>query len=483
MSVPAHREALVELPGPGSLHWRWAGEVRGYLLLVKAGLLQLMHPGLGAGVEQHSDFFNEPWERVLRSVPEIQGVTFDWPDGAGTARRIRDYHAHIKGLDGGGRRYHALDPEVYFWAHATIFDALFQMIDLFDHPMTDDEKERLYAESRQVYRAYGVSDRVVPPDWASFVAYFDRMCREELVITPAARGLIEFAKEPPATFPLVPAPLYKLARKPTAKPLWWLSVGTLPPVVREQIGERWTERDERRHRMFRRAVGHRLARRAAAAALHRARASRLRPRRGSGRRDDLLELVLAEPDTDAVGESIVDAALEEFLAYGLRRTNVDVVARRAGVSRATLYRRFDGKDALVQAVLVRESRRFFAGIASRGARPGRPRGSGWWRGSSWACGYAREDRLLNRLLASDAEALLPYLTTNGALVVAAARDFLVRQAPGEPVAGRTPAGVAEVFVRLAISFTLLPQSAIPLDTDEEVRAFARAYLAPLMSPG
>lgn len=254
----ARVEPPVTLPGPGSLHWRWAGEVRGYLLLVKAGLLQLMHPGLGAGVEQHSDFFTEPWERVLRSVPEIQGVTFDHPDGAATAQRIRDYHRHIKGrvigADGQGRRYHALDPDVYFWAHATIFDALFQMIDLFDHPMTDAEKEQLYAESREVYRAYGVSDRAVPPDWASFRAYFDRMCREELVITPAARGLIEFAKEPPATFPLVPAPLYKLARRPSAKPLWWISVGTFPEPVRDLIGERWTVRDERRHRAFRRAV-------------------------------------------------------------------------------------------------------------------------------------------------------------------------------------------------------------------------------------
>jgi uncharacterized protein (DUF2236 family) len=258
VSASAEFDTVTAMPGPGSLHWRWAGEVRGYLLLVKAGLLQLMHPGLGAGVEQHSDFFNEPWERVLRSVPEIQGVTFDWPYGDRTARKIRDFHTHIKGsfvdADGQGKRYHALDPDVYFWAHATIFDALFQMIDLFDHPMTDAEKERLYAEGCAAYRAYGVSDRVVPPDWASFCEYFDRMCREELVITPAARGLITFAKNPPATFPLVPAPLYRLARKPTAKPLWWLSVGTMPPVVRERIGEEWTPRDERLHRMFRRTV-------------------------------------------------------------------------------------------------------------------------------------------------------------------------------------------------------------------------------------
>lgn len=196
----------------------------------------------------------------------------------------------------------------------------------------------------------------------------------------------------------------------------------------------------------------------------------------------LLELVLADPDTDGVGESIVDAALEEFLAYGLRRTNVDAVARRAKVSRATLYRRFRDKDALVQAVLVRECRRFFGSIADAVAGVSTVE-ERLVEGFVVGVRYARADRLLNRLLASDPEALLPYLTTNGALVVAAARDFLVLQGgSAAPGAGRTPEGVAELFVRLAISFTLMPESAIPLTTDEEVRAFARAYLAPLMRP-
>ncbi|WP_211288549.1 TetR family transcriptional regulator [Actinophytocola xinjiangensis] len=196
---------------------------------------------------------------------------------------------------------------------------------------------------------------------------------------------------------------------------------------------------------------------------------------------NLLDLVLNGPETDTVGESIIDAALEEFLTYGLRRTNVDVVARRAGVSRATLYRRFVGKDALVQAVLVRESRRFFAAIADavEGVEGARER---LVEGFVVGVRHARADRLLNRLLASDPEALLPYLTTNGHLVVAGARDFLVQQAPDapRPAAGRTPEGVAEVFVRLAISFTLMPEGAIPLDSDAAVRAFALGYLAPLM---
>ncbi|TCO48862.1 TetR/AcrR family transcriptional regulator [Actinocrispum wychmicini] len=203
--------------------------------------------------------------------------------------------------------------------------------------------------------------------------------------------------------------------------------------------------------------------------------------------DTLLGLVLSEGQAgDPVSESILDAALREFMDYGLRRTNVDVVARQAGVSRATLYRRFENKDVLVQAVLVRECRRFFGSIAAAvdGLPTARER---LVEGFVVGVRYAREDRLLSRLLSSDPEALLPYLTVDGGLVVAVARDFLVGNAEGlpggdKPVDGREPAGVAELFVRLAISFTLTPDSCIPLDTDEDVRAFARSYLAVLMGP-
>jgi AcrR family transcriptional regulator len=203
--------------------------------------------------------------------------------------------------------------------------------------------------------------------------------------------------------------------------------------------------------------------------------------------DALLGLVLAEgQETDPAGQAILDAALAEFLAYGLRRTNVDVVAKRAGVSRATLYRRFENKDVLVQAVLIRECRRFFGSIAA--AVDGLPTATERLvEGFVVGVRYARQDPLLPRLLASDPEALLPYLTVNGGLVVSVARDFLVSQREGLPggntaVDGRDPAGVAELFVRLAISFTLTPDSCIPLHDDESVRAFARSYLAVLMRP-
>ncbi|TCP53644.1 uncharacterized protein (DUF2236 family) [Tamaricihabitans halophyticus] len=247
--------AEVTVPGPGSLHWRYAGDHGIYVMLVRAGLLQLMLPDLGRGVQDHSDFFSEPWERVLRSVPQIQGVTFDWPNGTRTARMIREYHTGIKGAQPDGRRYHALAPETYYWAHATIFDAALQFTDTFLGALSEKDKETFYAESCQVFRGYGVSDRIMPPDYRSFREYFDQVCAEQLELTPTAKALVQMGEEPPERFPLLPQPLYRLLRKPSGKVLWWVAVGTLPPVIRDRIGASWSPRDERRYQRMCRSIG------------------------------------------------------------------------------------------------------------------------------------------------------------------------------------------------------------------------------------
>src|ERR1700709_1088232 len=63
------------------------------------------------------------------------------------------------------------------------------------------------------------------------------------------------------------------------------------------------------------------------------------------------------------GGAILDAALVEFERHGFRRVALDDVARRAGVSRTTIYRRFANRDELVAAVIERENVVLFADIA------------------------------------------------------------------------------------------------------------------------
>ena len=99
--------------GPDSLLWRYAGDTRIGLMGATIGLLQLAYPSLGQGVIEHSDFFDDPMDRVVRSLPRILGTVYD-DDGGATGIEVRDFHKDIKGRLPEGERYHALDPHT-FW--------------------------------------------------------------------------------------------------------------------------------------------------------------------------------------------------------------------------------------------------------------------------------------------------------------------------------------------------------------------------------
>jgi uncharacterized protein (DUF2236 family) len=242
--------------GPDSLTWRYFGDNRSTLLALWAGSMQNMHPGLGAGVDEHSNFFDERWERLFRSVFPIIGVVYDGPQAPATATAVRGYHRTIKGVDDRGRRYSALDPETWFWAHATFLMLSVIVTDRFGTPLSDGDKERLYAEGLQWYRLYGVSDRAVPPDWAGFCAWWDHMCADVLEDTPAARRVLDIAGlGKPPQLSAIPDPLWRLAWLPLSQAVVWLTVGLYPEPVRERMGLRWTVLDEAALTVAGKAIG------------------------------------------------------------------------------------------------------------------------------------------------------------------------------------------------------------------------------------
>ena len=99
--------------GPDSLTWKYFGQWTGLFQGTWAGSMQNMHPQLGAAVEEHSIFFMERIPRLLRSIYPIGGVVFDGDRAPKTGAEVRDYHIGIKGVDKRGRRYSALNPDVF----------------------------------------------------------------------------------------------------------------------------------------------------------------------------------------------------------------------------------------------------------------------------------------------------------------------------------------------------------------------------------
>jgi AcrR family transcriptional regulator len=197
---------------------------------------------------------------------------------------------------------------------------------------------------------------------------------------------------------------------------------------------------------------------------------------------DALTGLLAAPDTDDLDTRILDAALAEFETYGLRRVSVEDVAKRAGVARTTIYRRFTNKEQLLQAVILREVRRFLTAIAAATEDLPTPE-EAVVEGFVVGLQGARTHPLMTRVLQSEPEAFLPQLSMNGGAVMVAARDILAdRLRRARPDDAQDFQTVAEVLLRVAVSLLLVPGGGLVLDDEDAIRAFARDYLTRMLRP-
>ena len=238
--------------GPDSLVWQYFGDRRIALIGPRPAVLQNMLAELGQGVVDHSVFFADTAARIRRSLPPIYRTVYgSEDDNAGP--QVREFHNNVKGElpeEFGGGRYHALDPETYFWAHATFFDQVLYFTDTFVKRLSRAEKEQMYAESKTWYRRYGVSDRPMPADYEGFERYWDRMINDVLVAHRSAQYGVGYVTKgfprPKGVSPLV----WRLAA-PVFNPLAaFLTTGGMPPRTREILGLPWDDRKERRYQRF-----------------------------------------------------------------------------------------------------------------------------------------------------------------------------------------------------------------------------------------
>jgi uncharacterized protein (DUF2236 family) len=239
--------------GPDSLTWKYFGDLRTGMLGVWIGAIQNMYPELGAGVEDHSILLREPLQRVARSVYPIMGVVYDGDRAAQTGAQIRGYHNTIKGVDHDGRRYHALNPETFYWAHATFFMLIIKTAEYFCGGLTEAEKQQLFDEHVQWYQMYGMSMGPVPRTWQDFQIYWKHKCSDELEINRATLDIFTI-RIPKPRFVLMPTAVWDQMFKPLVAGQRWIAAGVFDPAVREKAGMRWTPGDEVLLRIFGKAV-------------------------------------------------------------------------------------------------------------------------------------------------------------------------------------------------------------------------------------
>ncbi|MGV0740848.1 TetR/AcrR family transcriptional regulator [Mycolicibacterium sp. XJ870] len=185
------------------------------------------------------------------------------------------------------------------------------------------------------------------------------------------------------------------------------------------------------------------------------------------------------PGADAASEAILDAALVEFERHGFRRVALDDVARRAGVSRTTIYRRFANRDELVGAVIERENVALFADIANELKSSG-PQSNYYVEAFTLSILRFRRHRVLNRMIGDEPALVMEMMHRHyGAAVERMAAALKVIFPPGfaDRIGEQAVNDLADTILRYAAMVLLLP-SVQPLDTADDIRAFATRHFLP-----
>lgn len=156
-------------------------------------------------------------------------------------------------------------------------------------------------------------------------------------------------------------------------------------------------------------------------------------------------------------QRILDAALTVMSRYGLTRLALEDVAREAGVSRQTVYRYVGSRDGLIRDTILREEEAFFDRMREAAAHHDEFRPA-LEAAIAAALTTAREHPLLDRLLATEPQALLPFLTDGSGPVLAAARPVVI-ELLGQYVPHLAAAEldrVADATSRLIVSYAISP---------------------------
>ncbi len=198
----------------------------------RALLMQLAHPKVAAGVDEHSDFRTHPIRRLRRTIRMTMAIVFGDRDTAlAAARGVNQVHAKVQGAG-----YRALDPDLLLWVYATLADTALVTYEAFVQPLLSRERDEFHQEFKLLGELLGIPRDRFPNTVRDFDVYLEQMVSDGPVRVDArARELAGQVMRPPS----------RVLPGPAMIPLNLITTGLLTPALREQYGLRWGPRQQR----------------------------------------------------------------------------------------------------------------------------------------------------------------------------------------------------------------------------------------------
>ena len=202
----------------------------------RALLMQLAHPKVAAGVDEHSDFRAHPIRRLRRTIRMTMAIVFgDRETALAAARRVNQVHAKVQGGD-----YRALDPDLLLWVYATLADTALVTYETFVQRLLPRERETFHQEFTLLGELLGISGDRFPSTVHDFDEYLEKMVSSGPVrVDERARELASQVMQPRV----------RLLSGPVMLPLNVITTGLLAPALREQYGLPWGRGQQRAYRL------------------------------------------------------------------------------------------------------------------------------------------------------------------------------------------------------------------------------------------
>ena len=194
-------DPVVGLYGPDSMVWEICKHTTVFFGAGRANLLQLAHPWVTHAIDQHSATQTDPLGRLRRTFINVFSMVYgDLDQVVESAYRVHRIHDGIRGkisestgAFNAGSGYVANHVGSLIWVHATLWDSAARMYELFQRPLTKDEKERYYQETKLFAFLFGIPESMLPPNWSEFVEYNEKMwASDQLAVGDVGRQLAEY---------------------------------------------------------------------------------------------------------------------------------------------------------------------------------------------------------------------------------------------------------------------------------------------------